>query len=430
MDTQRSPYRYTVDDCARLLPEAAKTHHLVDSPELRHPFARDRARVLHSAAFRRLADKTQVVGPQAGDTPRTRLTHSLEVAQIARAIGTGLGADPDLCELAGLTHDIGHPPYGHNGEVALNELGADCGGFEGNAQTLRILGRLEPKILDEEGNSYGLNLTRAALDAACKYPWTRTNPDGSVNRKYGCYDEDLALLQFARAGHVEGSRIPPLEGQVMDFADDIAYSVHDVEDGIIAGRISLAVLWDFVELASLANRGAEVYGGSPEELLAAADRLRQLSSVIAAAEFSPTLKGLAGLKRLTSELVGRYIGATIAASNQHNEPIADRLHGQVVRPAEVQAEVTLLKTLAVLYVMDEPSHLSNQDRQRDRIARVFDFYQLTAPESLDPMFAAWFVQAENDAAKTRVIIDQIASLTETALQTVAKRAHSIASFYG
>ena len=420
-------YEYSAADVERRYAEAPKGSEFDDSqPDHRGDFGRDRARVLHSAALRRLADKTQVVGPRDGDTPRTRLTHSLEVAQISRGIGSGLGLDPDLCEMAGLTHDIGHPPYGHNGEVALNEVAADCGGFEGNAQTLRILSRLEPKTVSPAGESFGLNLTRAALDAACKYPRTRTNPDGTVNAKYGCYDEDAHILAWLRAGHTD--QRPSMEAQTMDWSDDIAYSVHDVEDGIVSGRITLRVLWDLVELAALAEKGARAFGGTPEELLDAAGSLRELNVVHHAADFDHTLRGYAGLKRLTSELVGRYVGTTIDATCAQST--LGRQHGNLIIPPQAQAEVTLLKTIAVLYVMDAPVHIARQDRQRERVFRVFDYLSAGAPGSLDPMYRQWWNEASDDAGRQRVVVDQIASMTESRLERLAKHSAALTPFLG
>ena len=416
-------YVYNAADTQRRADEAPKGAQL--APDSRGDFARDRARVLHSAALRRLADKTQVVGPRDGDTPRTRLTHSLEVAQISRGIGEGLGLNPDLCEMAGLTHDIGHPPYGHNGEVALNEV-APCG-FEGNAQTLRILARLEPKVLID-GTSFGLNLTRASLDAAVKYPLTRTNADGSVNRKYSAYDEDASVLEWLRLGHEDGA--PPMEAQVMDFSDDIAYSVHDVEDGIVSGRVSLRVLWDFVELAALAEKGAAAFGGDADSLVDAADRLRSLPAIAAAAEFDYTLSAWTGLKALTSQLVGRYVGAVTRATREENEGVTlGRQHGRLVVPPDVEAEVRLLKTVAVLYVMDQPSHQARQDRQRDRIYRVHEYLRAGAPGTLDTMFQAWFNAAETDLERERVIVDQIASMTESRLERTAKKAAAFEGYF-
>ena len=426
-------FTYSSHDTARACDEAAKGSALdAGHRDDRRAFERDRARVLHSAALRRLADKTQVVGPRDGDNPRTRLTHSLEVGQIARGIGAGLGLDPDLCDMAGLTHDIGHPPYGHNGEVALNELARDCGGFEGNAQTLRILSRLEPKVIDSDGRSWGLNLTRAALDAACKYPWTKTNADGTTNRKYSCYDDDAAVLHWVREGHSD--QRPSVEAQVMDFSDDIAYSVHDVEDGIVSGRVDLRVLWDFVELAELAAKGSRAFGGQADDLVAAADALRQLPIVSYAADFDGSLAALAGLKQLTSELVGRYVGATISATRAANEEAValgqlGRTRGTVVVPPQALAEVTLLKTMAVQYVMDDPQHLVRQDRQRERIYRVFDFLSAGAPGSLAPVFRSWWLEAADDAGRQRVVIDQIASMTESRLEKIAGTVGAFSGFW-
>jgi dGTPase len=378
----------------------------------RGPFVRDRARVLHSYAFRRLADKTQVVVPGEDDFPRTRLTHSLEVAQIGREIGAELGCDPDVVETAGLAHDIGHPPFGHNGEQALDSVSASCGGFEGNAQTLRVLTRLEAKILDDAGGPAGLNLTRAVLDATCKYPWARR--EGVA--KFGHYADDRAAFDWAR----EGAPAPEarcLEAQVMDWADDIAYSVHDVEDGVHGGLIRLGSV-DEAARETLCAVAAEHYSPlQPERLAPVLDELLDLPTLRDLAEYDGSQRAQAAAKRATSELTGRFAGAAVAATRAaHGDGPLSRYGADLVVPAGIAAECALLKAIAMHYVMRRPGAAERQAEQRRLVVELVQLLYLGAPGTLDrSLHRAWHT-AGSDGERLRVVIDQVAQLTDSSAE--------------
>jgi dGTPase len=367
----------------------------------RTAYQRDRARVLHSGAFRRLAGKTQVVEPVGSHplVPRTRLTHSLECAQIGRELGAALGCDPDLVDVACLAHDLGHPPYGHNGETALDEAAKEAGGFEGNAQSFRLLTRLEPKV---EGA--GLNLTRAALDAATKYPWTR---DGRV--KFGVYDDDVATFAWVRDGRTDEHR--PLETQVMDFADDVAYSVHDLEDGVVAGLIDLAALPATDLRDQVVARARESYldAGELEDVYA-----ELVEALRAAHPYAGSLADQGALKDVTSGLIGRFCtSAERATRARYGEQPLSRYDADLVVPARTEVEIAVLKGLAAVLVMDLPDALARQEREREVVRELVDALG-ERPEAMEPAYRLLHAQAPDDAARLRVVVDQVAALTDAA----------------
>jgi dGTPase len=375
----------------------------------RTPFERDRARIVHSAALRRLSAKTQVLGAASDDFIRNRLTHSLEVAQVARELGASLGCDPDIVDSAALAHDLGHPPFGHNGEEALDEVAASCGGFEGNAQTLRLLSRLEAKTFAPDGRSVGLNLTRATLAACVKYPWARGEaPDGSD--KFGVYADDADLFDWVRADAEPRRR--PIEAQVMDLSDDVAYSVHDVEDGVVGGWFTLDL--DSLDESAVHLVARDWYdaGLDGDRLSSALERLEAMSEW----PRKPLDQGRASravLKSLTSALIGRFVVAVESATVQRwgSGPLV-RYDADLEVPEATRDEITVLKAVAAHYVMlsgDRTRHLGSQ---RDLLQSLVKALVASEGRDLEPDIRADHDAAPDDAGRLRAVIDQVAGLTD------------------
>ena len=380
----------------------------------RDDFARDRARLIHSASLRRLSAKTQVVQPDSDDFVRNRLTHSLEVAQIGREFGAVLGCNADVVDTACLAHDLGHPPFGHNGETALNEVASAIGGFEGNAQTLRILTRLEAKRRRPDGRSVGLNLTRASLDASTKYPWRRGEAPHPT-AKFGVYDDDLDVFAFLRDGAPAGAR--SIEAQVMDWSDDVAYSVHDVEDAIASGWLDPRRLRDGDDVAGVLGVAAASYAGDLASQALTADALAAALERVLATGAVPTAydgsrAALAGLKDMTSTLIGRFVGAVEDATRErYGDRPLHRHTADLVVPDGVRAECAVLKAVAAHFVMHTSERAAVYDRQREVVTDLVRAL-VVDPTRLDPDLAEDFAAAQDDAAALRVCIDQVASLTD------------------
>ncbi|WP_018133882.1 deoxyguanosinetriphosphate triphosphohydrolase [Acaricomes phytoseiuli] len=398
---------YSAADAERWVPEPAKKSY-------RNAFERDRARVLHSSALRRLGAKTQVVAPGTDDFVRTRLTHSLEVAQVGRELGRLLGCDPDVVDAACLSHDLGHPPFGHNGESALNKAASAIGGFEGNAQTLRLLTRLEPKVFTAGGLPAGLNLTRASLDAACKYPWSAEDAPirhGQRTSKFGVYADDEPVFTWMREQAPAGRSC--IEAQVMDLADDVSYSVHDVEDAIVAGHLQLSMLADPVIRTRAIGYTRQWYlpHAETEEIEAALQRLERTSVWVRSADGSRT--AMAALKDMTSQLIGRFCQSALEATQAiyGTQPLT-RYAAEVIVPQETVLEIAMMKGLATTFVMANEDRQPIYQRQQEVLSDLVAELSATGDAELETMFAADWREAADDAARLRVVIDQVASLTD------------------
>ena len=245
----------------RLYPEAES--------QTRTPYERDRDRIVHASAFRRLKGKTQVFVAHEGDHYRTRLTHSLEVAQIARSVARRLGLDDDLAETLGLAHDLGHPPFGHTGEDVLDQCMEDFEGFDHNAQTLRVLTKLERKYPAFDG----LNLSWETLEGVVKH-------NGPLIR-FGAKLEDLpiAIQEYVAVHDLELDTWPGPEAQVAAHADDIAYNNHDIDDGLRAGLFTLGELREEVPMVARVMASVDKDHPQLEEPRLIAETVRRLIGV-------------------------------------------------------------------------------------------------------------------------------------------------------
>ena len=275
----------------------------------RSPFRRDCDRVIHSTAFRRLKHKTQVFVFHEGDHYRTRLTHSLEVAQIARALARQLGLDEDLTETLALAHDLGHPPFGHAGERALDKCLKAYGGFDHNAQTLRVLTALEHRYPEFDG----LNLTWESLEGIVKHNGPLAERSGAPAGRYIESGIPVGISDYNRKYDLELSSFASLEAQVAAFADDIAYDAHDIDDGLRAGLFEVDDL-KAVPLIGEIIAVIDAHYPALDDIRRGAELVRELISYLISAVFSEAGKRLAAAKPQSADDVRHFHQPLIAFS--------------------------------------------------------------------------------------------------------------------
>jgi len=280
-----------------------------NEPPSRHrsAFRRDCDRVIHSTAFRRLKHKTQVFVFHEGDHYRTRLTHSLEVAQIARALARQLGLDEDLTETLALAHDLGHPPFGHAGERALDACLKDYGGFDHNAQSLRVVTSLERRYPAFDG----LNLTWESLEGIVKHNGPLMGRDGSPLGPYAAQGLPVGISSYNAVHDLELASYASLEAQVAAISDDIAYNAHDIDDGLRAGLFTIADLNAIPLIADINARIVSRYPGL-DDPRHGAELVRELISYWIESAFSETMRRIAAAAPQTVDDVRNGSGALVA----------------------------------------------------------------------------------------------------------------------
>ena len=359
-------------------PAATRGRRYPEEPSAtRSPFARDRDRIIHTSAFRRLKEKSQVFVAHEGDYFRTRLTHSLEVAQIARSLATALGLDTDLAEAIALGHDLGHPPFGHAGEDELARAMTGLGGFDHNVQTFSVLTRLERRYPRFDG----LNLSWETLEGVVKH-------NGPVTAMLG-RPAWAEIVEYDAQYSLRLDSWPSAEAQVAAISDDIAYNNHDVDDGLDAGLFSLA---DLAEVPLIGPLLAGVTADFPD--------------------LDPRLTRLEAVRRMIGQMVGDVLFETRrrAAGVASAEDVR-ALGGPLVAFSEGMTE-DLARLRAFLYERMYRHWRVNRTRSQARriLAEMFALYT-AEPEILPPEWQGRQASLD-EAGRARVVCDYIAGMTD------------------
>jgi dGTPase len=379
---------------------------LVAEPEMppRSCFARDRDRLVHSSAFRRLKHKTQVFVYHEGDHYRTRLTHTLEVAQIARAIARALHVDEDLTEALALAHDLGHTPFGHAGERALDALMQNHGGFDHNAQSLRLVTRLERRYASFDG----LNLTWECLEGLVKHNGPLIDGEGHAIGKYRETGLPAAIIEYSEAHDLELAFFASIEAQIAALSDDIAYNAHDIDDGLRAGLFKVIDLGDIPLVGHALAEVLKLYPDIEHNRLVH-ETVRRVISAMVQDVLAETKKNLARLKPKTVAEVrqaGQAIVQFSAQMQEYNRVLQQFLSQQMYRHPRVMDIMgraqRVIDDLFHAYIKDEKllprdwrewagtGEKSHSARQVcDFIAGMTDRYALDQHKhlfDLDPLF--------------------------------------------
>jgi dGTPase len=363
-------------------PKTGRGRRFAEAPSAtRTDFQRDRDRILHSTAFRRLANKTQVFVLVEGDAYRTRLTHTIEVGQIARALARALGLDDDLAEALALAHDLGHPPFGHTGEDALAAAMGPYGGFDHNAQALRIVTSLEQRY----ANFDGLNLTWDTLEGLVKH-------NGPLRPRVAGAAIPAPIAEFDAIWPLDLHRFPSAEAQAAALADDIAYNGHDLDDGLRARLFSLE---EAKSVPFIARVLAEVQTSYPE------------------------LEETRLIHELVRRVITRFVEDAIAESAGRIERLApadiDAIRGAdrpvIAFSAEMQNAVQEVKAFLFAHMYRAPQVLPARDEATRVVTRLFGKL-IAEPEFMPPDWVLQATSAQTEAKRARVIADYIAGMTD------------------